>query len=197
MQKRITAGLMAGVLFVLAGLSGCGLSPQQARPEPRLSSVLAPVAQGQAVSVRVTDARTSNVLGNRGGLYENSNPVTAEGRAFLPRLQAEVEAGLRMRGFVIQPAGQAAAEFDLQVTELTYQLVDGRTVMGEVELTATYLLHLRKSGRTQKSTHTANLAKKFAKAPSDAANNQLLSTVMSDALDRLFQEPTISEFLMR
>lgn len=132
MQYRIMK--LLAVLALASGLAACGLSPQQARPEPRLSGQLAKVAAGQRVSVHISDGRSSPVLGSRGGLYGDSNALSVEGRTFMPRLQAEVEAGLRMRGFDIQPQGQAPATFDLQVTGLTYAVTEGRTVMSDVQL---------------------------------------------------------------
>lgn len=196
MQYKITIRVFA-VIALLAGMVGCGLSPQLATPEPRLSGQLAPVAQGQRVSVHVSDGRSSPVLGNRGGLYDGTNALSVEGRSFLPRLQAEAEAGLRMRGFSIVPQGQAPATFDLQVTGLTYAVADGRTVMSEVKLTATYQVRLRKEGRTYEGSYTAKLNKKFVKSPSDKANEQLVSMVMSDALQRVFADRGISDFLVR
>lgn len=195
MLQRIT-GLLAMVALA-AGLAACGLSPQQASPEPRLSGQLARVAQGQRVSVQISDQRSSPVLGLRGGLYGDSNALSVQGANFLPRLQAETEAGLRMRGFDIAPQGQAPAMFDLQVTGLTYAVAEGRTVMGEVQLTATYMVRLRKDDRHYEGSYTAKLKKKFVKPPTDAANDRLVSMVMSDALERVFADQGISQFLAR
>jgi uncharacterized lipoprotein len=194
MQQWIMRGL---ALVMLAGLTACGLSPQKAAPEPRLSGTLAQVAQGQKVSVSVRDTRSSPALGSRGGLYGDTNFLRVEGSSFVPRLQAETEAGLRMRGFDIVPQGQAPASFDLQVVGLTYSVAKGRTVMSEVLLTATYQLRLRKDGRNYEGVYTAELKKKFLKPLSDEANNQLLSTVMSDALQRIFADRGVTEFLVK
>lgn len=185
------------VMLVLGGLTACGLSPQQAKPEPRLSGQLAQVAQGQRVSVQVSDSRTSPVLGRRGGLYGDSNELSVPGRVFLPRLRAETEAGLRMRGFDIASADQAPAVFDLRVAELTYAVAEGRTVMSEVSLSATYVVRLRKEGRNYEGSYTAKLKKKFVKPPTDAANDRLISIVMSDALQRVFADQGITDFLTR
>ena len=45
------------------GLVGCGLSPQYLTPEPRFTGQLMKVGQGQPVVVRVSDARTSQIIG--------------------------------------------------------------------------------------------------------------------------------------
>lgn len=195
MQYAISRALAA--VAMLAVLAGCGLSPQLAKPEPRLSGQLAAVAQGQAVSVQVSDGRSNPVLGRRGGLYEDTNALSVEGSSFLPRLQAETEAGLRMRGFSIVPQSQAPAAFDLQVTGLTYAVAEGRTLMSEVQLSATYLVRLRKDGRNYEGSYTAKLKKKFVKPLTDKANDHLVSMVMSDALQRVFEDKGISDFLVR
>lgn len=194
---RYTISRVLAVMAMLAMLAGCGLSPQLASPEPRLSGQLTAVAQGQTVAVHVSDGRSSPVLGSRGGLYDGTNALSVEGRSFLPRLQAETEAGLRMRGFNIVPRGQAPAAFDLQVTGLTYTVADGRTLLSDVQLTATYLVRLRKDGRNYEGSYTAKLKKKFVKPPSDQTNDQLVSMVMSDALQRVFDDKDISDFLLR
>lgn len=195
MQYAISRALAA--VAMLAVLAGCGLSPQLAKPEPRLSGQLAAVAQGQAVSVQVSDGRSNPVLGRRGGLYEDTNALSVEGSSFLPRLQAETEAGLRMRGFSIVPQSQAPAAFDLQVTGLTYAVAEGRTLMSEVQLSATYLVRLRKDGRNYEGSYTAKLKKKFVKPLTDKANDHLVSMAMSDALQRVFEDKGISDFLVR
>ena len=192
-MKHGIAGLL--LLVMMAGLTACGLSPQQANPEPRLSGQLAKVAQGQPVGVGISDARASSVLGYRGGLYDGANELTVQGNTFLPRLQAETEAGLRMRGFDIVPKSQAPALFDLQVTKLTYSVTEGRTVMSEAHLTATYMVRLSKNGRHYEGSYTAELSKKFVKPLSDKANSRLVSMVMSDALQRVFEDRAVSDFL--
>ena len=195
MRQQITRVLT--VMLLTGALAACGLSPQQASPEPRLSGQLARVVQGQRVSVQVSDVRTSPVLGLRGGLYGDSNELSVPGQVFIPRLRAETEAGLRMRGFDVVPAGQTLAAFDLQVAGLTYSVAEGRTVLGEVQLSATYVVRLRKDGRHYEGSYTAKLKKKFVKPPTDAANDRLISMVMSDALQRVFADQGISDFLAR
>lgn len=183
------------ILNVVLLLSACGLSPQQVYPEPRLSGTLAPVGQGQTVNVQVKDQRTSTVIGTRGGLYDQTNALTVVGKTVLPRLQAETEAGLRMQGFTPVPAGQAASEFTLALVELTYGVAEGRSAFGEAQLSASYRVNLRKAGHSYQGEYTAKLKKGFIKTPSDAANNELVTQVMSDALQRVFQDPGIARFL--
>ena len=98
----------SAAIIVSVSLVGCGLSPQYLTPEPRFSGQLVAVGQGQPVVVRVSDARSNPVIGTRGGLYAQSSAITVNSKAFLPRLQAETDAAVRMLGFT--PMQQGAGE---------------------------------------------------------------------------------------
>ena len=52
MLHRALIALLAAASLTLAG---CALSPQQLTPQPKLTSSLTPVGQGQPVVVRVVD----------------------------------------------------------------------------------------------------------------------------------------------
>lgn len=182
------------VAAVLVGLSACGLSPQQVHPEPRLEGRYPVVAQGQQVQLALRDSRPSPVLGNRGGVYAN-NPLTAESQAVLPRLQSEMEAGLRLQGF--QPALAASRVLDIQLSKLSYQVAEGRTAFGEVNLEAVLQVHLRKEGANYRAEYVARLNKGFVKAPSVEANNQLVGQVLADVMQRLFEDQAAMAFLAR
>lgn len=192
MKQRLARLLTVAVLA--GGLVACGLSPQQVQPVPRLEGRLPAVAQGQAVAVSVQDKRSSPVLGTRGGLYEN-NQLTAAPATLERGLREEAEAALRMQGFV--PQAGAGRQLDVQLTHLNYEVVEGRTVFGEVRLTASLHVNLRKPGADYQAEYVARLSKGFVKAPSAQTNDGLVSQVLTDALQRLFEDPAVAEFLAR
>lgn len=183
---------MWGVVLLAGALTACGLSPQQVQPQPQLTGRYAVVAQGQQVQVTVRDGRSSPVLGTRGGLYQG-NQLTVDGAVLVRSLQAEAESGLRQQGF--QPAGRAERQLELVLTGLTYEVVDGRTAFGEVRLSATLLTKLHRDGANYQAEYVARLNKGFVKAPSAAANDALVSQVLTDALQRLFEDQAAARFL--
>lgn len=193
-MKKLLLPIAVVGLFML-GLSGCGLSPQQLYPEPRITGQLERVANGQTVSVAVDDQRTTSVIGHRGGLYAESNTLTVEGRTTFPRLQAETEAALRMRGFIPVPQGQAGSQLRLSIADLKYSVVEDRTVASKVQLTAVLAVEVHKEGQVYRGRYTANLDKGFVKPPTDSANNRLISWVMSDALERVFKDKGLLQFM--
>lgn len=187
---------LVGIGVLVLGLTACGLSPQQLYPEPRLSGPLERVASGQSITVVVDDQRPKTVVGYRGGLYAETNALTVEGRTVFPRLQAETEAALRMRGFIPVPQGQSNTQFRLSIADLSYAVHEERTVASKVMLTAVLAVEATKNGKTYRARYTANLEKGFVKPPTDAANNRLMSMVMSDALERVFQDQGLTQFLV-
>src|SRR5690606_31830361 len=118
MLHRALIALLAATSLTLAG---CALSPQQLTPQPKLTSSLTPVGQGQPVVVRVVDGRSSPVLGTRGGLYPETSSISVSSEHVLPKLQAEAEAAVRLLGFTPSPNAYNAPQLTITLAELKYQ----------------------------------------------------------------------------
>lgn len=188
--------LLAGVaIIVSAGLVGCGLSPQYLAPEPRFSGQLAAVGQGQPVVVRVSDARSSPVIGTRGGLYAQSSVITVSSQSFLPRLQAETDAAVRMLGFTPMQQGAGEAQLNLKLIELSYKAAEDNGLIKEAQLQAVYALEVQNGTRRYNGRYAANLTQGYAKAPNEKTNNVLVSKVLSEGLQRVFNDPAIGQLL--
>lgn len=177
------------------GLVGCGLSPQYLTPEPRFTGQLMKVGQGQPVVVRVSDARTSQVIGTRGGLYAQSSAITVNSQAFLPRLQAETDAAVRMLGFTPMQQGAGEAQLNLKLIGLSYKSVAGGGVIKDAQLNAVYALEVQNGTRRYNGRYAANLTQGYAKAPNEQTNNELVSKVLSEGLQRVFNDPAIGQLL--
>ncbi len=188
--------VLVGAAVMLTGvLSGCGLSPQYLKPEPRFSGQVAAIGQGQPVTVQVSDARTSQVIGARGGLYSQSSIITVNEKSFLPRLQAETDAIVRMMGFTPMPTGSDNPQLTLKLTELSYTAVENNAFSKEAKLNAVYMLEVKNGSRRHNGRYAASLTHGYAKAPSEQTNTEWVSTVLSDGLQRVFKDPAIGQLL--
>lgn len=188
--------ILVGAAVVLTGvLTGCGLSPQYLKPEPRFTGQVASVGQGQQVTVQVSDARSSAVIGTRGGLYADSSVINVSGPAFLPRLQAETDAAVRMLGFTPVARGTDNAQLNLKLTELTYQTVEKNPVAKEAKLQAVYVLEVKNGSRRYNGRYAATLTQGYAKAPNEQTNTEWVSQVLSEGLQRVFNDPAIGQVL--
>lgn len=192
MKNRALLGLIA-----VLGLSlvGCAHSPQQLRPQPRITAQLAAVGQGQPVAVRVVDGRQSPVLGTRGGLYPETSAITVQGQDILPRLQTEAEAAVRLLGFTPSPNAYNAPQLTLTLADLKYQSPKDGTYVTEANISASFRADVQNSNRRYSGRYGASLNQRFGMAPNQETNTKLVGDVLSDALTRAFKDPVIGQLL--
>lgn len=190
MLPRPLLGLFTVLVLALAG---CAHSPQAITPQVKLNTQIAAVGRGQPVGVRVVDGRSSPVLGTRGGLYPDSSYITVSDKAVLPRLQAEVEAGVRLLGFT-PSQGVSVPQITFTLVELTYQSPKELYVT-QANLKAVLRVDVQNSQRRYSGRYSASLNQRFGSAPNQATNTKLISEVLSDALNRAFKDPTLGELL--
>lgn len=187
--------LLAVFTLVSLTLSGCALSPQQLEPQPLVNGPLQAVGQGQPVSVNVVDGRTSPVLGTRGGLYPETSSISVNGQTLLPRLQAQADAGTRLLGFTPSANALNAPQITLTLVELSYQSPKEGTYVTEANIRAVFRADVQNQGRRYSGRYSASLNQRFGMAPNEATNSKLVSEVLSDALSRVFKDPSIAQAL--
>ncbi|MGL4318390.1 MAG: YajG family lipoprotein [Pseudomonas sp.] len=192
MKNRALFGLIA-----LLGLSlvGCAHSPQQLRPQPRITAQLAAVGQGQPVVVRVVDGRQSPVLGTRGGLYPETSAISVQGQDILPRLQTEAEAAVRLLGFTPSQNAYNAPQLTLTLADLKYQSPKDGSYVTEANISASFRADVQNSNRRYSGRYGASLNQRFGMAPNQETNSKLVGDVLSDALTRTFKDPVIGQLL--
>jgi len=163
-------------------------------PQPQITAPIAPVGQGQPVSVRVVDGRSSFTLGTRGGLYPDTSVVVVQTQDVIPKLQAEAEKAVRQMGFTPSPNAYGAPQLTLTLAELKYQSPKELYVTAS-DVAATFQVEVRNSQRGYKGRYGASLNQRFGMAPNAEANTKLVSDVLSDALTRVFKDPTVVQVL--
>ncbi|WP_194789903.1 YajG family lipoprotein [Pseudomonas sp. UFMG81] len=192
MLQRLVVGV-----FVVASLSlaGCAHSPQQLSPQPKLTQQLAPVGHGQPVVVKVVDGRASQSLGTRGGMYPETSTITVSGNDVVPKLQAQAEAAVRLLGFTPTPNASNAPQLTVTLAELKYQSPKDKMYVTEATIGATFRADVANANRRYSGRYGASLDQRFGMAPNQETNTKLVSDVLSDALTRLFKDPTIGQVL--
>jgi len=192
MRYRLLLGLLAAAGLTLAG---CASSPQQLSPQPQITAPIAPVGQGQPVAVRVVDGRSSFTLGTRGGLYPDTSVVVVPTQNVLPQLQATADKAVREMGFTPSPnAGPGVPQLTLTLADLSYQSPKELYVTSS-NVGATFQVDVSNSQRSYRGRYSASLDQRFGMAPNAEANTNLVSDVLSDALTRVFKDPTVVQVL--
>ncbi|MCO7521524.1 MULTISPECIES: YajG family lipoprotein [unclassified Pseudomonas] len=192
MLQRLLVGLFAVASLSLAG---CAHSPQQLSPQPKLTQQLAPVGHGQPVVVRVVDGRASQSLGTRGGMYPETSTITVNGNDVVPKLQAQAEAAVRLLGFTPTPNAANAPQLTVTLAELKYQSPKDKMYVTEATIGATFRADVSNANRRYSGRYGASLDQRFGMAPNQETNTRLVSDVLSDALTRLFKDPTVGQVL--
>lgn len=188
--------LLLGVLTVASlSLVGCAHSPQQLSPQPTLNAQLAAVGHGQPVVVRVVDGRPSQSLGTRGGLYPETSTISVNGNDLVPRLQAQAEAAVRLLGFTPTANASGAPQLTVTLAELKYQSPKDKMYVTEATIGATFRADVSNANRRYSGRYGASLDQRFGMAPNQETNTKLVGDVLSDALTRLFKDPTIGQVL--
>ena len=192
MLQRLLVGLFAVASLSLAG---CAHSPQQLSPQPKLTQQLAPVGHGQPVVVRVVDGRASQSLGTRGGMYPETSTITVNGNDVVPKLQAQAEAAVRLLGFTPTPNAGNAPQLTVTLAELKYQSPKDKMYVTEATIGATFRADVSNANRRYSGRYGSSLDQRFGMAPNQETNTKLVSDVLSDALTRLFKDPTVGQVL--
>lgn len=192
MLQRLLFGLITVTSLTLVG---CANSPQQLTPEPKITTQLAPVGHGQPVSVRVVDGRPSPTLGSRGGLYPETALVSVNAQDVLPKLQAQAEAAVRLLGFTPSPNSPGAPQLTITLAELKYQSPKDGLYVTEASIGATFKSDVTAGTRRYSGRYGASLNQRFGMSPNQETNTKLVSDVLSDALTRLFKDPSIGSLL--
>ena len=192
MLQRLLFGLITVTSLTLVG---CANSPQQLTPEPKLTTQLAPVGHGQAVSVRVVDGRPSPTLGSRGGLYPETALISVNAQDVLPKLQAQAEAAVRLLGFTPSANAPGAPQLTITLAELKYQSPKDGLYVTEASIGATFKSDVTAGTRRYSGRYAASLNQRFGMSPNQETNTKLVSDVLSDALTRLFKDPSIGSLL--
>ena len=179
MLQRLLFGLIA---VASLSLVGCAHSPQQLSPQPKLTAQL-------------VDGRASQSLGTRGGMYPETSTISVSGNDVLPKLQAQAEAAVRLLGFTPTPNANNAPQLTVTLAELKYQSPKDNLYVTEATIGATFRADVANANRRYSGRYGASLDQRFGMAPNQETNTKLVSDVLSDALTRLFKDPTIGQVL--
>lgn len=185
------AALGAAVL-----LAGCAQSPQYLNVSPTVSSNLPQVGSGQAVTLATVDGRESDVLGTRSGKRMSTDTISVPAYTLVPKLQQQAEAALRRMGF--EPTSQAAEgrpSLTLTLTQLSYEKGEAQAMLDKAVLVAKLKAVVENQGSVYTGIYTAKREQSYALTPNYEENNQMVTELLSNALDRTFGDPQIGQLL--
>jgi len=192
MLKRPLLMLFACLTLILGG---CALSPQKLSPKPEVDTDrISLQAQGQPIRLVVVDGRTEQEIGTRGGVYGTTSYLSLPTNDILPKLKTQVDRGLRLLGLV--PGEDSnAPQLTVTLTLVDYQAVRAG-INAQSSVRASLSVQTENGNRRYQGIYTSTVTRSFPNSPDKRANNQLLTQVLSDALDRMFADKGMVQELL-
>jgi uncharacterized lipoprotein len=175
-------------------LAGCALSPQRVSLTPTINVESQNIGLGQVVDVTVEDNRIDPVVGTRGGVYKNTSTIELNSNLSANTAQA-VGNALTTLGF--QPnsplAGSENMAFIVSIDGLTY--VPDRSIAGKTTIGAAVSVKVLRGLDTYEGNYTASGEITYLTSPSEEKNRKELNRIFGLALEEIFQDQKLLEFM--
>jgi len=174
--------------------AGCALSPQTLVITPAISVSGENIGNGRTVKVTATDARTSEVIGSRGGVYDKTS-VVRTGNDIADALRRETLRGLQAQGFV-DGGNEAAIQVRVRLTELAYVVPPG-AVATSADLRVVLEVTSERGGARHTATYRSEVNRRFPVAPTATQNEAWLNELVGETLQRFFTDTRMRAFLLQ
>jgi len=177
-------------------LNACALSPQLVTIKPDIKVPVAAYGAQRDINVRVEDRRSNAVIGTRGGIYGNTSTIEI-GNDSQTEIAYSLAGGLTRWGFRSTVNGYRghALEFTVVLDNLSYQ--PDRTVAGKLVISAEVSVLAENGGSTYQGKYSASEELMYATLPSEEKNNQVINKVLSLALEKIFMDRGLIQFLQQ
>lgn len=189
---------LSGVLLAGVWLAGCA-SPQYLQLSPERSTNVPQIGSGQQVTVVAVDGRESEVIGTRSGGTMSTAQITVNSHELIPQLQAEAERAVREMGFnPTTEQAQGRPTLTLELASLHYGRGDsGQPLVDEARLESVLRAIAKNKGTTYTGTYTSRRTQGYAVKPGEDTNTRMLNDLLSDGLNRAFNDPELGRLLAR
>ncbi|MFA7553959.1 MAG: YajG family lipoprotein [Spongiibacteraceae bacterium] len=174
-------------------LVACAYSPQQITISPKVDTSVESFGNGRVVTVAAEDGRANKALGTRGGIYKETSVITIANDIALAVARA-AEARLAVEGFNVHSDDADVAHLKIIIDKLTYDTPD-QSVGKKVLLSASLKVVGTAGGETFTGQYTSNSERQTVITPSMARNEEMINTLLSDTLARMFADPKLKAFL--
>ena len=180
-------------LLAILLLVGCAYSPQQIEVNPIIPLDGERYGSGRSVTVLVEDQRDNKILGSRGGVYRDSSVITLAGN-LTESLVKVGEAKLAAQGFNVNSGATEAAQLKIIIEDVQYTTPE-QTVGKKVKLLGVLRAELSYQGERYTGRYRTQSERQLVVAPSKKANEEMINTLFSDLLVRLFLDKKLQAFL--
>lgn len=175
----------------MLSIVGCAKSPQQVPFQAQVSTG-GIQGGGAAIALVLEDARVNNILGSRGGVYEDTSLISLKGSAI-----KDIELYLRDR---LQKAGfefgaDVVANWSVRLDVLSYEIEKLNTVKEEITVQSRMSIVIEKASSTYENSYSATTSEEVVGLASEAKNVDIINRAINATLRALLNDEGISEFM--
>ena len=182
------------ITFAL-GISGCALSPQviEVNPEIRLSDTPA-VTNPVKLKLDVIDARSSPVIGQRGGVYKDTSDISTS-ENMTGNLQRQISAALKRLGYEVTGKGEASdANLTVTISNMKYA-ASSEKLLNKIEIKVAIHAVISKNGKEFTGDYSATRKKDYVKLPGIDENEKIINEALATVLQSMLQDKDLISFL--
>jgi uncharacterized lipoprotein len=176
----------------LSLLSACAYSPQQITIDPLIASDNERYGGGREVVVSVEDSRAVKELGSRGGAYKETSLITIDNN-LADAIKRAAEEKLSAQGFNVNSSAGDAASVIITIEQLTYDVPE-QSVGKKVMLEAGLKVNVAAGDESYAGTYKSASERQTVVTPSMEKNEEMINSLLSDTLLRLFSDPKLKDF---
>lgn len=193
MKKR--ASFLISCLLLMNLFSACAVIEQKAVLNPDLIVVESNIGHGKEIGVKVVDRRFRNTLGHRGAALLSKGAAITTNQDIGEVFAQKIEEGLTRKGF--EPAAlneNSSRSLQVEIRALEYYTSTGFWTGGVHTKTALKAI-ARNGMKEYEQFYRVENEERVILVPSAEENEQLINTVISEVLRKLFSDKTLLQFL--
>lgn len=182
------------ITFAL-GISGCALSPQviEVNPDIRLSDTPA-VTNPVKLKLDVIDARSSPVIGQRGGVYKDTSDISTS-ENMTGNLQRQISAALKRLGYEVTGKGESSdANLTVTISNMKYT-ASSEKLLNKIEIKVAIHAVISKNGKEFTGDYSATRKKDYVKLPGIDENEKIINEALATVLQSMLQDKDLISFL--
>ncbi len=186
--------LLFAIILSVGLLSGCALSPQTIHINPQAQATGPAYGQGRQISVQVEDKRASQILGTRGGVYDDTSTISIN-NDLAAAVQSTALDALQQLGFNGKSSAQPA-QMLISIETLTYTTRQ-KSLMHIVDLETVLKVTTIIAGSVHEGSYQTQGQQEFSHPPEASKNASMINKLLSDTIDRAFSDPNLARFMLK
>lgn len=188
---RIDCRCITFFFLCLLSLGGCALSPQTISINPDID-VQGNVGQSQTIQVDVVDKRNSPVLGQRGGVYEDtSNIMTSDNMT--TTLRKSLVRALQKQGYSVVER-DADTALRVEVNSMTYNAYKEK-LLYKIEIGMAVRSIVNKNSKEFTGDYKTSRKKDYVKLPGVEENEKLVNETLAGVLKSMLSDEDLIKFI--